>query len=665
MIQDPTVDELKDRLKKKEGELLALQHAHDRLGSIQRQYQDLVEHFPVSFYEIDYQTRKFTDLNGFSSGQTGYSREELLNTDPYDLMTENSKREFNEITRKISKGQVVTPLNEYEIKTRSGKTKWLLVNMHQVKENNVPVGLRCAAIDITERKKIEQKLMESEERFRELAELLPETIFETHENGRLVFVNKNAYTYFKYSMEDFKQGLSIFDMVAPRDRDKAIKNFNRILNGEEIGIKEYQLLSKDGRVFPGMVLAAARYKNNKITGLRGFIVDLTERKKLETQLAQSQKMESIGTMAGGIAHDFNNILGAIIGYSELLEFFRKMDEEEIESHLSKILEAAYRAKDLVKRILMFSRQSEPEQKPLLIVPVVMETLKLLRASLPSTIEISKQVETIKEAIYGDATQIHQILMNLCTNAGHAMREKGGVLDVEVAREEIGDHQTDLLVNLAPGPYIKILVRDTGHGMPPEILDRIFEPYFTTKLKGEGTGLGLSVVHGIVRSHNGDITVKSEPGKGTVFTVYFPVIQNFRANIKRTVPKIIPGGTERILFVDDEKTLVKLGSEMFKYLGYQVTATTSSLEALNLFHANPHDFDLVITDQTMPTLPGVELAKAILLIRPEMPIILCTGFSEAITEENAKSLGIKAFVMKPLVLHEIAGTVRSVLDVSTL
>ncbi|MBU4054644.1 MAG: response regulator, partial [Proteobacteria bacterium] len=368
---------------------------------------------------------------------------------------------------------------------------------------------------------------------------------------------------------------------------------------------------------------------------------------------------------GGIAHDFNNILGAIIGYSELLEFFRKMDEEEIESHLSKILEAAYRAKDLVKRILMFSRQSEPEQKPLLIVPVVMETLKLLRASLPSTIEISKQVETIKEAIYGDATQIHQILMNLCTNAGHAMREKGGVLDVEVAREEIGDHQTDLLVNLAPGPYIKILVRDTGHGMPPEILDRIFEPYFTTKLKGEGTGLGLSVVHGIVRSHNGDITVKSEPGKGTVFTVYFPVIQNFRANIKRTVPKIIPGGTERILFVDDEKTLVKLGSEMFKYLGYQVTATTSSLEALNLFHANPHDFDLVITDQTMPTLPGVELAKAILLIRPEMPIILCTGFSEAITEENAKSLGIKAFVMKPLVLHEIAGTVRSVLDVSTL
>jgi PAS domain S-box-containing protein len=490
MKQAPSVDELKDRLKQKEEELLALQRSHDRLLSMQQQVLELFKHFPVSYYEVDFKTRKFKDLNPFSYSHTEYSRDELLAINPMDVMTENSRTALRETLQKLQKGEPVDPLNEFEIQTKSGKIKWLLTNIWPILENNVPVGLRNVAIDITERKIIEQKLTESEESFRDLAELLPETIFESDKDGRLVFVNKNANTYFKYTREDFEQGLYVFDMVAPRDRDLAIKNFNRILDGEEIGIKEYQLVSKDGRFFPGMVLATGRIKNGEVSGLRGFMVDLTDRKRLESQLAQSQKMESIGTMAGGIAHDFNNILGAIIGYSELLEFFRKMDEEEIEAHLSRILEAAYRAKDLVKRILMFSRQSEPEQKPIFITPVILESLKLLRASLPSTIQINKHVEAIKEVIYGDATQIHQILMNLCTNAGHAMRETGGALEVEVVKVTIGERDTELLVNLTPGPHIKVVVRDTGYGMTPDILERIFEPYFTTKVKGEGTGLGL-------------------------------------------------------------------------------------------------------------------------------------------------------------------------------
>ena len=665
MDKRPTYDELRKQLQRKETELAALRISFDKLQVKNQQYQEMLDLFPISFYEVDLNTRKFTESNAVFASHTGYSRTELLKLEPHNLMTEKSQQDFNERVRRYNENGALNPIHEYEILTKNDRHKWLLVHSSLVKKNGQPAAIRCMAIDITDRKVIEQNLRDSEERFRRLAELLPETIFETDENGILNFVNKNAFLYFYYNIEDFRSGLNIFDMVAPVDRDRAIKNFNRIYAGEDVGIKEYQLIRKDSSTFPGMVLATGLYKNKKVCGLRGFVVDLTDKKRLEAQLTQSQKMESIGTMAGGIAHDFNNILGAIIGYSELLEFFRNLDEEEIESYLKKVLEASYRAKELVKQILMFSRQTEPEKKPIRMVPIVRESLKLLRASLPSSIEIKRKFKKINDTIYADATQIHQIVMNLGANAGHAMRDRPGVLEVEITQEDIDDTDTELLVNLKPGTHLKLSVRDNGHGMPPDIMHRVFEPYFTTKEKEEGTGLGLSVVHGIISKHDGAITVTSQQGRGTEFNLYFPVISNLEQEIKRDVPKVIPKGNERVLLVDDEKPLVKLGNDMLKYLGYKVTAVTSSLEALNIFNASPDQFDLVITDQTMPLMSGSELAKAILMIRPDIPIILCTGYSETFTETQAADIGIKAFMMKPIVLNQLADIIRNTLDAALL
>ena len=661
MDKTPEIERLENLLAAKEEALSEVKAAYASLRREDNQRREMLKLFPVSFYEIDIATGKFSKINEIAGNHTGYTPEELIRMGPSDLLTEKSKALFETRRRIAMEGGQLSRAEEYEILTRDHQTKWLMISMKLVSEEGNPVRLQCMAFDITDRKKIEKNLRVSEDRFRRLAELLPETIFETNENGVINFVNKNAFLYFGYSFSDLQQGLNIFDVVAPVDRDRAIKNFNRIFNGEDIGIKEYLLIRKDGTTFPGMVLAAGLEKGDRIMGLRGFVVDLTDKKRLEAQLAQSQKMESIGTMAGGIAHDFNNILGAIIGYSELLEFFRTLEEDEIDAYLSKVLKAAYRAKELVKQILMFSRQTEPEKKPIRMVTIIQESLKLLRASLPSTIDIKENINEVKDTIYADATQIHQILMNLGANAGHAMRDAPGVLTVGVSQVDIDETASELLINLRPGPHIKITFQDTGHGMSLEIMDRVFEPYFTTKEKGEGTGLGLSVVHGIVSNHSGAITVSSQPGNGTQFNLYFPVITNIEVENKRHVPNIIPRGRERILFVDDEENLVKLGNEMLKYLGYDVTAVTSSLAALAAFTATPDGFDLVITDQTMPAMAGSELAKKILKIRPAMPIILCTGYSETLNESGAKEIGIQAFLMKPIVLHELAEIIRQVLD----
>jgi CheY-like chemotaxis protein len=331
------------------------------------------------------------------------------------------------------------------------------------------------------------------------------------------------------------------------------------------------------------------------------------------------------------------------------------------SNLAQVLKAANRAKGLVNQILTFSRQSEQERKPLKIQPIIKEALKLLRASLPSTIEITQNIDKESGAILADPTQIHQVIINLCTNAYHAMREKGGVL--EVILTEVDADSTDLTFNpdLSPGPYLRLTISDTGHGMDRIVMERIFDPYFTTKDLGEGTGMGLAVVHGIVRSHSGDITVYSEPGKGTTFHVYLPRIDTGAIAPETVSTEPAPKGKERILLVDDEEQIVLMVRQMLEGLGYHVTARTSSVEALGAFRAKPEKFDLVITDQTMPNMTGAELAQKLMGIRADIPIILCTGFSEVITEDKSKAIGIREYVMKPVIRSEIAKTIRRVLD----
>ncbi len=372
-------------------------------------------------------------------------------------------------------------------------------------------------------------------------------------------------------------------------------------------------------------------------------------------------MEAIGTLAGGIAHDFNNILAAIIGYTEM-SLCNNVTKKQILGNLEHVLNAGLRAKDLIKQILTFSRQSDQELKPIQIQFLLKEAVKMLRASLPATIRIRQNIRAGAATILADPTQIHQVVMNLATNAAHAMHEKGGTLGIDL-EEFTFDVRNAAAIHsdLQAGRYLKLTVGDTGHGIEPAVLHRIFDPFFTTKEPGEGTGMGLAVVHGIVKSHGGVITVESEPREGTTFEIYFPVLESGAARtVSDATMRDVGKGKGRVLFVDDEEALVLLSGQLLSRLGYDVVTRTSSLEALEAFRANPERFDLVITDQTMPQMTGIELAQEMLQIRPDIPIILCTGFSEAVTPEKAKSIGIREYLMKPLVMRQMADAIASVI-----
>ena len=385
-----------------------------------------------------------------------------------------------------------------------------------------------------------------------------------------------------------------------------------------------------------------------------------ETRRLQDQLRQARKMEAIGALAGGIAHDFNNILAALMGSAELARMKVPEDSAAI-PNLEQILKASTRAKDLVQQILTISRKQNLDPKPLHLKNIAEEALKLLRATLPTTIEIREEFSRNMGIIHADPTQMHQVMVNLCTNAAHAMGEEGGVLEIGIRNMEVGsDEPAFKHLNVPPGPYLRLTVSDTGTGMAPDLVDKAFEPYFTTKEKGVGTGMGLSVVQGIVKSHGGAITVYSEPGKGSAFHVYLPLIhENVKEETVSDEP--LPTGNEHILFVDDERDIVETGRELLEQLGYKVTSMTDSLKALALFRRRPEAFDLVITDMTMPRMTGDKLAIEIMKIRPHTPVILCTGFSEKISGMKAKEMGIGAFAMKPLVMRELAGMVRGVLD----
>lgn len=389
-----------------------------------------------------------------------------------------------------------------------------------------------------------------------------------------------------------------------------------------------------------------------------------ERDKMEVLLRQAQKMEAIGTLAGGIAHDFNNILTPIIGYTGMAQL--EMPEEERERwNVDEVMKAAQRAKNLVRQILTFSRQREQEYIPLFLQPIIKESIKLLRASLPATIAIKLDIDPDCGQVSADPTQIQQVVMNLCTNAFHAMEETGGVLELTLRETVIDGEQQFTHEQLSTGRYACLAVEDNGQGMDRAMRERIFEPYFTTKEQGKGTGLGLALVHGIVKAHRGRIDVHSEKGQGSVFKIYLPIVAadepHEPAQTTGDTVVSLPRGTETILLVDDEEQIVEMSGRMLQYLGYSVVGLTDSTEALGIFAENPGNCDLVITDQTMPGMTGGELARRLMAIRPDIPVILCSGFSEQMTEERARSMGVRSYVMKPLNLHDLAFLVRAVLD----
>ncbi|OPY66014.1 MAG: Blue-light-activated protein [Syntrophorhabdaceae bacterium PtaU1.Bin034] len=640
--------------------------------------------------------------------------------------------------------------------------------------------------DITERKqaenarrKIESELRESEKRFRDLAELLPEVVFEADLTGRMTYLNQQALETFGDSREDFERGVNVVEKVAPEDRDRARANIERIVRGEKSMGNEYSGVKKDGTLFPILVHATPVSDAGRVLGIRGIVVDMSERRrveqqvtrlataveglaegvammspegvieyanpsacrligyrheefvgqnirsvgilerkkldlicrslregrswsgttecrkkdggnltvelamspvkdtlgatigyiaverdvteelKLEMQLRQAQKMEAIGTLAGGIAHDFNNLLAIIIGNTELAVDDIPPDSD-LQKNLDQILKASKRGRDLVKQILTFSRKTARERKAVRLIPVVEETFRLLRSSLPTSIQMVSNLEAMTDVIAADATQIQQILMNLATNAAYAMRNEGGTLTVGLEEITFPPHVPLPDGEMRPGRYVKLTLSDTGTGMDEEVKKRIFDPFFTTKQAGQGTGMGLAVVYGIVKSHNGAITLDSEPGKGSTFNLFFPCIDGAGENRAVEDSGAAPSGRERILFVDDEEAVTEIATEMLSRLGYSVTARQNPSDALQEFTQTPDGFDLVITDQSMPQMTGVRLAEEMIKVRKDVPIILCTGYSEVVSPEKAKDIGIREFVMKPLLRKEMAETIRRVL-----
>ncbi len=531
--------------------------------------------------------------------------------------------------------------------------------------------LSARASSEIERKKNETVIREEKERLAVTLQSIRDGVITTDIKGKIVLINKIAQELTDQTADEAigRPVNDVLNLINGKTRVPYDDQVQKILKTKEIinlgqnvtlqnkyGIE--RSISHNG--------APITDQNDNVIGVVLVLRDITllkkaedDKKILELQLLQSQKMETIGTLAGGIAHDFNNILVPIMGYADMS--IRDLpDNDRNKMRMELIIKAGTRARELIKQILAFSRQEVLEKKPSSIQAIIRETLDLIRATIPANISIKDKLDGKFGMVMANATQIQQIVINLCTNAHHVM-DKGGVITVKLENCKVNDHFILNHPQLGNNSTIKLTISDTGKGMKPEVVNRIFDPYFTTKGVGKGSGLGLAVVHGIVTSHNGTIMVDSIPGEGTVFSVYFPLadIDN-DANDTMTTPSS-KAGNEHIMIIDDEEDVVGLIEEMLTLMGYQTSSWTNVNEALETFKNQPEQFDLVITDQSMPDMTGLQFAKEILEIRPEMNIILMSGFSESLTKDNIQKFGIRAYVMKPVLSGELNAVIRMCMD----
>ncbi len=518
---------------------------------------------------------------------------------------------------------------------------------------------------LAERKLAEQLVFAEKERLLVTLESIGDGVITSDTSGNAVLINRaaEALTELRPGEATGKRVSGLFDIMKETTGDLCENPVEYVLRTQtpyQLTNSTVLITGNQTRKFIELGAAPIRDRNNTIIGVVLVIRDVTERKQLEEQLRQAAKMEAIGTLAGGIAHDFNNILYVIMGFTEL-SLDLAPQGSKLHLHLKHVLAATDRAKGLVEQILTFSRGRDQQRQVIRTSPILKEALKFMRASVPSTIEIRQEIDALVDTIIADPTQVHQVLMNLCTNAAHAMRESGGVMEVRLDTPSPNGDRPESSPLTESESYLRLTVSDTGHGMTPDVLERIFEPYFTTKDKSEGTGLGLSVVHGIVKDHGGYMQVRSEVGRGSSFQVYFPLVcqEADMTTTDRHPPA--EGAGEHILVVDDEPAVIHMGTEMLQRLGYRVSGEGRSVQALALFADAPYRFDLIITDLTMPEMTGKELAREIRRLRPDIPIILCTGFSELVTEERAKDWGLAALISKPVSAETMAATIRRVLN----
>ncbi len=515
---------------------------------------------------------------------------------------------------------------------------------------------------IVQRRRAEEALRANEEKYHVVADFTYDWETWTGPDRAFMYVSPSCERINGYRAEEFMQNPHLFiDIIHPEDRDTVLGHCCSETPRRENEHIDFRIISRAGETRWISHFCNPIYdRQGRWLGIRGSNRDITERKRVEEQLLQAQKMESIGTLAGGIAHEFNNILGGILGYAQMAQDDAS-EGGSVRESLSEIEKLCSRARDVVGQILAFSRKSAVNKKPVLPHEIIRDQVKMLRKIIPADIELRTDIDESGGAVLADATQLQQVVMNLCNNALHALQNRGGVLEIAVEPVSLGADAAASLHDVLPGRYVQIRVSDTGPGIDRNILDRIFDPFFTTKEVGKGSGMGLAVAHGIVSGHGGSISVTSEAGQGTCFTVLLPHIE--AAGVARAAQedRRAPGGAERILIVDDEEFIADPMKIMLERLGYRVAARNSGRDALELFRKDPHAFDLVITDLTMPGLTGDRLAAEISALRPDMPVILMTGYNDMIENGRFKESGIAACMAKPCKKHDLAETVRRALD----
>jgi PAS domain S-box-containing protein len=637
------------------------------LAASEKFLNNIVDNIPDMIFVKDAEELRFMRLNRAGEELLGCSRQEMLGKSDYDFFPKEEADFFVATDRQVLERKKMVDIPEETIKTRDLGERLLHTKKIPVLDSEgKPQYLLGISEDITERRQAEEALRKSEAFIKSILQSVDEGFVVIDRDFRIRSANQAYIDICGADVPDLT-GRHCYEVCYHADRPcyelgEECPARQVFLSGET----KQALHRPGGRMSkPVDYLEVRAYPMRDEAGqfdsVIEILVDVSEKMKLERQLRQAQKMEAIGTLAGGIAHDFNNILSCIIGYGEMVLEGLPPDSP-LRDDQAQVLKGGERAVELVKQILAFSRGSEQESRPLLIQFVVKEDLKLLRASIPATIEIRTEIDPGCPAVLADPGRIHQVIMNLGTNAYHAMRETGGVIRFSMRETALPENHLATGVNLPAGRYLELEMSDSGRGIDRDILRRIFEPYFTTKPKGEGTGLGLAIVHGIVTGMGGGIEVDSTPGCGTTFKIYLPVFAGSAAAAgERFRPAMVARGRETIMVLDDEAGIVKLHGKVLEGLGYRVQCFVDCDEALLAFRQNPEGIDLALLDMTMPKRTGVQLAAELLGIRADLPIIICTGFSELINEEQAKTLGIREFLQKPVAKADLAAAVRRALD----
>jgi len=639
---------------------------------ILKNYQAIFNATNEAIFIHDAQDGTILDVNDRMLEIFGYNRAEVLSLTIGDLSEGSPPYSQIEAVEKVRRAAVEGPqFFEWLPRKKTGELFWSEVSLKIVTMNGHD-RITAVVRDISERKKAEQQIAESHKLLDNLAQMVPGVIYQYRlfPDGRSTFpyASQGINIIYEVTPEQVREDASsVFSRLYPEDHDRVAEAVLKSAQTLEMFYCEFRVILPKQGLRWRWSQAQPQLMEDGSTLWHGIVSDITERKqaeeekiKLEAQLLQAQKMESIGALAGGIAHDFNNLLSAILGYTEIACDSLPPGTVAL-GYLDKVLGAGQRASNLVKQILAFSRQVSTEYVALQPAIIIKEVIEILRSSLPSTISIKPRIDSDTKSILADPTQLHQVLMNLSTNAFHAMEKSGGILEIGLEDREISEEDLKHQPGVQPGNFVVLSIKDSGQGIPPEIRDKIFDPYFTTKEVGKGTGMGLSIVHGIIKKYGGFIICESTVGTGTVFKVYLPSIPQEITSTAKLPIELASRGKECILFVDDEEMLTALGKVMLERLGYEVVIGTSSLAALEIFLRNPNRFDAVITDQTMPGITGIEIAEKIMRIRPDIPIILCTGYSTVINEDQAKAKGIRAFAMKPLSQKGLATILRDVLD----